>query len=759
MTFLNLFFLWGLPLLSVPIAIHLLSRRRQQVVKWGAMQFLTTSSIRRRKIWRIDDLLLMMLRTLAVLALVMALARPLWQGWGSGSGSGRDIIFVYDVSMSMGRAWQGETSFDHLLHRAEDILAQAGSGDTVRGMVTIGRGEWLSADPAVASPENKQQLLDALKTIGVTESSADWQSCLNNVLRLAPPTGANARLIVVLSDGQAEGWQQADQPAWKNLLQTASEARIPTAIEIYNVNDQTFEASNLSVDQLTVPRHLLAMGEPYVMEAEVRNYGHVTVPQSSLTWSLDDVEIGTSALGALAAGQSTKVNFRHVAGKPGTSRMTCRLNLSDDLPAANSRSLLLTTIDHVPLLVVDNSASNDPLTTDRGYLLSALGLERTGEKSASHESLFRVKVITSADLGQEILSKYRAIVFPNTPSLENPAIEKLTEYVRNGGGLWLGLGDETVPREFNRQFFRLGSGIAPWPIEEAQGDLILRQDSLTIHPPEKEHPATSLLSDTQRLDIDRAKVFRHFPFESARSSRQVPVLLQSGTGEALVVEGTLGQGRFIVQSFPLGVRWTSLPLTQAFVPMVHEWLWYLMQPSTVSLNLSPGDPIKVSLPNNEHIRAVQLQRPAGLPVPLTTFLQGDQVLALSRRTQLPGKYDVVIQIEGKPNETRPYQVQRAKEESNLAPWSPQLTEIWNSSPNVRFNPTMPLSMPASVGQQVNGNPLWRLLLLVVAAAFLAELGMVAWVARKRFGFRTDPLPSGSVTPQPVGSAFGIGENT
>ncbi|MCA9092477.1 MAG: BatA domain-containing protein, partial [Planctomycetaceae bacterium] len=45
MSFLNLAFLWGLPLLGVPVAIHLLSRRRQAVVKWGAMQFLMDSSI------------------------------------------------------------------------------------------------------------------------------------------------------------------------------------------------------------------------------------------------------------------------------------------------------------------------------------------------------------------------------------------------------------------------------------------------------------------------------------------------------------------------------------------------------------------------------------------------------------------------------------------------------------------------------------------------------------------------------------------
>lgn len=105
------------------------------------MQFLTTSSIRRRKIWRIDDLLLMSLCALAVAALVMVLARPFWHGWGSASGSGRDIVFVWDVSMSMGRTTQGENLFDHLLSRTEEILTHASQSDTIRGMVTIGCGE------------------------------------------------------------------------------------------------------------------------------------------------------------------------------------------------------------------------------------------------------------------------------------------------------------------------------------------------------------------------------------------------------------------------------------------------------------------------------------------------------------------------------------------------------------------------------------------------------------------------------------------
>ena len=36
-SFLNIAFLWGLPLVAVPVIVHLLNRRRQDVVRWGAM--------------------------------------------------------------------------------------------------------------------------------------------------------------------------------------------------------------------------------------------------------------------------------------------------------------------------------------------------------------------------------------------------------------------------------------------------------------------------------------------------------------------------------------------------------------------------------------------------------------------------------------------------------------------------------------------------------------------------------------------------
>ena len=50
-----------------PVIIHLLNRRRYRVVHWAAMDFLRSALKRNRKILQIRDLILLALRTLAVL--------------------------------------------------------------------------------------------------------------------------------------------------------------------------------------------------------------------------------------------------------------------------------------------------------------------------------------------------------------------------------------------------------------------------------------------------------------------------------------------------------------------------------------------------------------------------------------------------------------------------------------------------------------------------------------------------------------------
>ncbi|HIC36223.1 MAG TPA: hypothetical protein EYO80_00940, partial [Candidatus Marinimicrobia bacterium] len=105
--------LWFLGAISIPIIIHLLSRLRIKKVEFSTVRFikqLETSSIRKIKI---QQILLLLLRMLAIASLVMMMAQPVTQGfmpgWLAAEQDAR-LIMVIDNSASM-NVQDGDESF------------------------------------------------------------------------------------------------------------------------------------------------------------------------------------------------------------------------------------------------------------------------------------------------------------------------------------------------------------------------------------------------------------------------------------------------------------------------------------------------------------------------------------------------------------------------------------------------------------------------------------------------------------------------
>src|SRR5262249_20352164 len=153
-----------------------------------------------------------------------------------------------------------------------------------------------------------------------------------------------------------------------------------------------------------------------------------------------------------------------------------------------------------------------------------------------------------------------------------------------GGGLWVIMGEGVTAEKFNSLMNRDGAGLSPIPLEQ-QAQAEDETDLISIHPPEGNHPATILLGDTERLDINDVRVARHWKLDATGASEEVSVLLESGEGEPLAIEHIQGDGRVIFLSMPCNTQWSNLPVCQAFVPLVQEWVWYLTQPTATHFNL------------------------------------------------------------------------------------------------------------------------------------------------------------------------------
>src|SRR2546421_687462 len=103
--FLNPYMLAGVGGAAVPLVLHLLSRSRYRRVDWGAMMFLPGGGAapQQRRITRVKQWTLLLLRMTTVAILAIALARPAVQARAGGLvGSGHaTAVIILDDSASM----------------------------------------------------------------------------------------------------------------------------------------------------------------------------------------------------------------------------------------------------------------------------------------------------------------------------------------------------------------------------------------------------------------------------------------------------------------------------------------------------------------------------------------------------------------------------------------------------------------------------------------------------------------------------------
>ena len=127
MSFLQPFLLIALPLIAVPIIIHLIHQRRFQTVQWAAMTFLLAATKMSKGYARIRQWLILAARVLAIAGLIFAISRPLSSGWLGLAAGGRvdTTIILIDRSASMSQIGAGgRTKLETGIRRLQDSLGK-----------------------------------------------------------------------------------------------------------------------------------------------------------------------------------------------------------------------------------------------------------------------------------------------------------------------------------------------------------------------------------------------------------------------------------------------------------------------------------------------------------------------------------------------------------------------------------------------------------------------------------------------------------
>src|SRR4030067_3800376 len=131
--FLNPFILFGLVPASIPLLIHLFTRRRLKKVEFSSLQFLKSLEKTRIRQVKLKNILLLLLRTLIVILIVLAFARPALKGElaGLGKPAATSAVVLIDDSYSLGTQTSQGSLFEIAQKKGAEILNSLSSQDEV----------------------------------------------------------------------------------------------------------------------------------------------------------------------------------------------------------------------------------------------------------------------------------------------------------------------------------------------------------------------------------------------------------------------------------------------------------------------------------------------------------------------------------------------------------------------------------------------------------------------------------------------------
>ncbi|MEZ6145625.1 MAG: BatA domain-containing protein [Planctomycetaceae bacterium] len=192
-----------------PIIIHLLNRRRFLRVNWAPMKYLKLTLKTNRRRLRLEQWLLLAVRTLAVAMLFLAVARPISSGAnlaGFLKVQGRaSRVIVIDDSLSMSSQTDGRSAFEQAQLAASSIVRAVGAQDSLT-VVTSSRPTQPMVRHAQLEDADLSRLETSIRELDVSDQASSWTSTFDAVNRHLETSVFPLKEVIVITDLWANGW-------------------------------------------------------------------------------------------------------------------------------------------------------------------------------------------------------------------------------------------------------------------------------------------------------------------------------------------------------------------------------------------------------------------------------------------------------------------------------------------------------------------------------------------------------------------------
>lgn len=557
MTFGQPLFLFGALAALIPLLVHLFDRRRPRQVPFAALDFVLRSQKRTASRLRLKRLLLYLLRTLLLLAIPLALARPSFASADTAKtvrGLAATAI-VLDTSFVM-RLDDGKRLFDVAKDEARDALRSLAPEEPATVVAC-------TRTPSVTVPLGfeRARLLGVIDDAAPSYEVVDLNACLELATRsLDDSPLPNRRLVLVSALTQASLKLEGPPPLGTGV----KGEKLKPEVVLRDVAKGRVLENRALVDVRAEAAPQLGP-RTWQFTFTVRNFGKREARDVELRLEVNG-EVVQKGFVDLAAEGTTQKTLAYRFPEGGTVTVTGRLE-ADALSDDDARAVVLAVPRELQALVV-NGAPSPQKYRDEGFFTEA-ALNASGSPVRA--------VMRDADSAwKENLADYDVLFLLNVAPPPAETAAALAEFVSRGGGLFISVGDRVDPDAWNtamgavlpRKLRVVKTAVEPNAPDAASRAARLTQVALN-------HPVMSPFTGRAREGLLSTRFYRYVLFEGDTRGMETEVLGTMDDGAPVFLAARSGKGRVFVYASTVDRDWSDLPIRTSFLPLIQRiaaWL-------------------------------------------------------------------------------------------------------------------------------------------------------------------------------------------
>ncbi|MDD5087406.1 MAG: BatA domain-containing protein [bacterium] len=562
MTFLNGAILAALTLGLLPVLIHLLNRQRFKRVDFPTLRFLHELQRRKMRQVRVRQILLLILRTLAVLFLVFALARPVLKssaGLLPGSDARTTAVLILDRSASMQTETPDGSRLRRLQTQAQEILSLLRDGDEAMLI-------WADDPPQCFSPTPTSQIRLLRETVVNAQPGylrGDLIQALREARRILGQSQNLHKEVYVLSDFSRSAWPP----------QLPEEPLLPPDVRLFLLSADETPVRNIGITDAVVTSRIIAPGRSVEVSFTASNTGAQRAEDRIVSIYLGGRRMAQTRL-TLAPGASATDRLRFTPDSPGDQVGYVRVEEADDFAADDQRNFVL----RVPLqLRVAVAGKDGPARS-----LTALALNPSGDPGA----FVLTSVMSEMELTAADWSAFDAMFLVDAAELNATDGARLRRFVESGKGVFITPGPQSDLRSYATWLSDLG---LPVPTDTWSGTAPARWSRVDL-----QHPLFEGLFERPPADVS-PEITRLVVTTGAESAVEI---ISTSIGNPFLMESYVGRGRALFMTGSPDPEWSTLFRSGIFSPLVVSSAAYLsgIGTSGESYQLEAGVPAQLLFP-------------------------------------------------------------------------------------------------------------------------------------------------------------------